>query len=286
MRSVSFSELCGNEIEDSMRPEIDRESCDVSRLSDNQLKFREDGVLILEKFIPDSLMDQYIKLRSRLPDLDGWTMPCPYLHYDEIKNIALYKPVMDVLQELIGYEMCLHLNLTGWISTERDWHQDMYLNPVAVGDHYAATWIALGDIHPDSGPFQFVRGSNRWPCIKQERVFDIMAEQRISQSDPLWPRKTQDWVAKACQDEIAKRGAIVESYLPERGDLLIWHSRLLHRGSKPKDRNLQRRALISHYSSVHHRPDFPKKTLYRNAGTKSEGYFYDHHMPLMGPQRV
>ena len=38
------------------------------------------------------------------------------------------------------------------------------------------------------------------------------------------------------------------------GDLLIWHGRLMHRGSAPTG-NRWRPALIAHYSGVNHRPD-------------------------------
>jgi len=41
--------------------------------------------------------------------------------------------------------------------------------------------------------------------------------------------------------------------------VLIWHGRLLHRGSRPTNPSLLRRALISHYSGINHRPDMPAR---------------------------
>ena len=52
--------------------------------------------------------------------------------------------------------MVLHLNLTGWISSERNWHQDDYLNSAEINGWYLAVWMALDDVSPNSGPFQFI----------------------------------------------------------------------------------------------------------------------------------
>lgn len=285
---VEFKDLCGEEWDEESKPFLDRDlsPVDEANLSDDQLNFRRDGILFKQGLIPNDLIDRYCKLREKLKDPGGWNMPCPYLHYDEIKDISLYSPMMKIMWKLIGHHMSLHLNLTGWVSTERNWHQDDYLNPEHVKSHYIAVWIALDDIHRDSGPFQFVRGSNWWPCIKQSKVFEIMKKQGIEPSDPLWPTKTQDWVAGACADEIWNRKAKVEAYLPKKGDVLFWHGRLVHRGSPPIRKGMQRKALICHYSSIDHRPDFPPPTLYRSKDGRSIGYYFDTKMPLEGPQRV
>ena len=45
------------------------------------------------------------------------------------RTLALDPPLMAKLKEVSGEDMMLHLCLTGWISTKREWHQDDYLNP-------------------------------------------------------------------------------------------------------------------------------------------------------------
>ncbi len=113
-----------------------------------------------------------------------------------------------MLRELIGKETMLHLNLTGWISTERDWHQDDDLNPGPVNSWYAAVWIALDTIDPASGPFEFIPGSHRWPLPRGEKVRAFMtAEERArSIADAgfdIWPKLTEP----AIEAEIRERGA-------------------------------------------------------------------------------
>ena len=47
-------------------------------------------------------------------------------------DLALHRPVTEMLEHLIGAPMGLNLTLTGWVSTSRAWHQDDYLNPSFV----------------------------------------------------------------------------------------------------------------------------------------------------------
>jgi ectoine hydroxylase-related dioxygenase (phytanoyl-CoA dioxygenase family) len=161
------------------------------------------------------------------------------------------------MRSLIGEQMMLHLCLTGWVSTERDWHQDDYLNPPFVNSWYAAVWMALGDIHPDSGPFEYVPGSHRWPLMRGDKIRARMPWRQATQ--PNWPAVSESFVVPAVEAEIERRGAIVRPFIAKRGDVLIWHGRLLHRGSKPKQPGMMRNSLICHYSGITHRKDKPTR---------------------------
>ena len=66
------------------------------------------------------------------------------------------------------------------------------------------------------------------------------------------------------------------TYLPKKGDVLLWHSRLIHRGSKANVPGMERRALIVHYSGINHRQDMPQAEPY------GDGYIF----PLHGNQPV
>jgi ectoine hydroxylase-related dioxygenase (phytanoyl-CoA dioxygenase family) len=184
----------------------------------------------------------------------GWPSPTPYLDVREMRDLALYPPLMSQMRELIGEPMVLHLCLTGWVSTERGWHQDDYLNPPFVNSWYAAVWMALDDIHPDSGPFEYVPGSHRWPLIRGDKVRAQMSSKEAK--SPIWPQTSETFVVPAIDAEIERRGAKARAFVAERGDVLIWHGRLMHRGSKPNKPGMLRRSLISHYTGVTHRRDF------------------------------
>lgn len=59
------------------------------------------------------------------------------------------------------------------------------------------------------------------------------------------------------EQEIKDRQAEVVTHLPERGAVLLWHGRLLHRGSPANVHGMRRKAAIAHYSGIYHRHDMP-----------------------------
>lgn len=264
--ALTWADL-GGASDDASAPLLDRASVDLSELTPEQHSWRRDGMLILPNFLPDALIERYCAVREKLNRPEGWRSTTPYLEIPEIQDLCLYPPLAQMLEHLIGSPMGLHLNLTGWVSSERDWHQDDYLNPVSVSGHYLAVWMALDRIGPESGPFQFVRGSHRWPLVRQDSVLKLLDHDG---SDDAWPSWSEALLAPFFESEILRRNAPVEEFLGERGDVLIWHARLLHRGSLATQPGARRKALISHYSAIDRRPDMGPATR-----RESGGYFFD-----------
>ena len=234
------------------------------------------GVRFLPGFMPDRLIDAYEEEWAEANGLQGieWLpehttvdgvglgriaarnvggyYETAYMRYPAMMAMCTHRPLAIALEQLMGEPAGVHLNLSGWVSTKRDFHQDGYLNPAHVGDFYAAVWIALGDIHPDSGPFQYVPGSHMWHTLTQEKVLRY-----VDGSNPEWPAHTETILTPLVLAEIKRREAEVVTYLPKRGDVLIWHPRLYHRGTVPNLPGAYRPALIAHYSGRNHRMDMP-----------------------------
>lgn len=239
-------------------------------------RWREQGYVIWQDFLPDDLMDAYARAYGEANlGPHGWPHVTPYMDCPELLDLCCYSALAAALREIVGEPMGVHLNLTGWVSTERNWHQDCYLNPPGVADHYAAVWMALEDIDPRSGPFEFVPGSHLWGEITRERALSFLEPHE--REDPNWPKTTERFLTEAVEAEIAERGAPVRRFLAERGDVLIWHSRLIHRGSPPEVPGMQRKALIAHYSGIGARPDMPP-ALQRASG----GFYFPirDHVPV------
>lgn len=250
-------------------PPLDRARVNERMLTPEQQAWRRDGVVILPRFIPDAVLDPYILRRSQLNEPGGWHTPAPYLHVPELRALALYPPLMHMLASLVGEEMLLHLNLTGWISTERNWHQDDYLNPPFVNSWYAAVWIALDTIDPRSGPFEYVPGSHRWGLLRGEKVRRFLSEEELARREgPLglnhWEIYSERFVVPAIEREITARGTAPVQFLGAKGDVLIWHGRLMHRGTAPAVAGLPRKSLIAHYSGLSHRPDMLERAQDQN----------------------
>ena len=74
----------------------------------------------------------------------------------------------------------------------------------------------------------------------------------------------EKFVVPAIEAEIAARGVAPQKFLASRGDVLVWHGRLMHRGSLATSQNFWRPALIAHYSGTKHRPDMKKRATDEN----------------------
>jgi hypothetical protein len=240
------------------------ERAPLEALPDMHQQWRRDGVLVFPKLLDDGILDEYTAERSKLPKdraqrsnfWAGWHYATPYMHCEALRVLALHPNIWHKINALIGEPMGLHLALTGFVSTERAWHQDTYLNPDYLWSYYLAVWIALDDVDPDSGPFEFVPGSHLWPALRRERLFRYMTP--ALQQNEAWPSATQNAVGEICEREIERRGARTARFIPKKGDVLVWHSNLMHRGSLPKNPALERRALICHYSAITRRFDMPR----------------------------
>ncbi len=259
-RSLTLEDISDDAPETDLPP-LDRREVDVAALHDDQRTWREQGFIIRRAFIPEDAIDAFCAVRAR----DGeWPGPCAYLHVPEIRDLCLHPPLMALLENLIGSPMGMHLNLTGWKSTERDWHQDDYLNPSFVNAHYLAAWFALEDIHPDCGVFEYVPGSHRWPSVRGDRVRRFLPHREAESA--MWPTHSERLLTPIVERRLEESGLTPLQFVPKKGDVLVWHGKLIHRGSRPIDSSLQRRAIITHYSAVDKRSDMPDVRKHSGGG--------------------
>lgn len=278
-KKVTFESLC-EEIPDEQKAWLDheritfRESLLDKALLQRQCDWAQGGYLILKDFIPRKLIDAYVARYEADNGKDspiGYKTGTPYMQVDEIKDLSLYAPLMEILNGLIGEPMGMSLNLCNWISTERNWHQDDYLNPPEVNGHYLACWFALDDVHPDSGVFEFVPGSHKWPVMRGEKVRELLEPHE--RNDPDWPRTAERFLDDVFEEKIRQHADATQLwYNAKKGDVLVWHSWLAHRGSKPKTPGLLRKSLITHYSGINHRPDMQKPLFWENG--ESKGHYF------------
>ncbi len=258
--SVPFEELAEHFPEDRV-PFLDRPDVDLDRLTPLQRHWYEKGYIILPGLVPQSDIDAYNALRRELNLGKGFFDTfTPYVEHEIIRKISLSPALHLAMTEILGQDMALHFILTAYHSTERGWHQDDYLNPDYVYSNYCAAWISLGEIDPESGPFEFIEGSHRWPCVRRHLVQQRMAEEfaqrdNASEGGGHWASYAEVFVNDAYVNEIERREVSISQFIAGPGDVLIWHGKLVHRGSAPNDSSLERPTMISHFSGATVRTD-------------------------------
>lgn len=266
MTTARFEDFC-EDVPDELLPPLDRKDPgDAIEMTPDAAFWRENGYLVLPKFLPTTLIDNYCKMfREAGVVPGGWPNPQPYIDNPVMRDICCYPPLLKKIEEVIPTPMAVNLALTGWVSTTRTWHQDDYLNPSYINGWYVAVWMALDDIDPDCGVFEYVPGSHRWPLMRGEK---IRAHLQPDQLSGAWPVHAETMVTPLFDARIAETGLPVKKFYAKKGDVLIWHARLAHRGSLPKVKGMLRPSLIAHYSSMTRRVEMP---LHRRH--KDQGYY-------------
>ena len=173
-------------------------------------------------------------------------------HHAVAEKHFLYPPVIDVLEALIGPDVLalqtmMFLNPPGMGG--QGWHQDAYYIP-SLPDTLIGAWMALDRADEENGCLWVIPGSHaepiyptpdRRPVLHTEESFDDLEDvENVSILD----------------DSINTLSRVVRKYpdpIPvvcEPGDVIFFHSHLLHRSYRNRTEDRFRRAFVSHYCNA------------------------------------
>lgn len=270
-RIPHFTEL-SEQYSDQNSIMLDQHDIKLKGISTDQQQWRDYGYVIKKNFIPHDLIDEYNLIRDKLNLGRGpFKDITPYLNHTVIRDICCSPELHYLMVDLLGEELGLHFILADYKSTERGWHQDDYLNPENTFARYAAVWMAMDDIDPEAGPFEFVPGSHKWPCMRNNKVKELVVPEVRNDGTHHWAVAAEYLVNKSVEGYIKEMGSEVHKFHAKKGDILVWHGKLMHRGSIPKDPAKTRPAMIAHYSNVRHRRDFSNEITRHGSG----GYYWE-----------
>lgn len=229
--------------------------------------YEKNGYVILKKAISDELIEKYETVwakhvsdrRDARGNLEGWGHDFDvYLDHPEIMDILCHDSIARTFVG-INKAVALHKNVTYFVSTEQGWHQDAAFTHREAGDNYQGAWVALEDVQPEAGPFEVVSGSHKWD-------YDLST---LYTNEPNTAGQIIEGVSSHdfFQNEIDKRGGEIVSFVGQKGDVMIWHGHLVHRGSMPENKNITRKSLIGHYCNMFANNDVKPedKARYENA---------------------
>ena len=121
-------------------------------------------------------------------------------------------------------------------------HRDPMYVVTTPPSHLLASWVALEDIAPESGPLAYVPKSHRLPWFEFEPG-TVVCGQKVSKERREefneWRRAT-----------LIEQGLETVAFTPQRGDAFIWHGSLLHGGIPVENRNLTRKSFVVHYCTA------------------------------------
>jgi phytanoyl-CoA hydroxylase len=126
-------------------------------------------------------------------------------------------------------------------------HRDSTVVPTPEFGRLVAAWIALEDITPESGPLAYVPGSQKfdfYPFRPGEYCYD---PSRHSGQDV-------EAAVNFYDEQLRQSGLPTHRFLARRGDVLVWHSALMHGGAPPLSPERTRKSLVIHYSTLRTQP--------------------------------
>lgn len=163
------------------------------------------------------------------------------IHYSDIMLKASADPeLMRIINLIMGKKMELFQSINFLTGSEQRTHSDSFHMSTFPYGNIIAGWIALEKTSEENGPLHYYVGSHKLPYVVNKDFGN--AGTRMFLGD----KQYSDY-----EDKIA---TIIEQYnferkilLAEPGDVLLWHSNLLHGGEPHRNKALTRKSLVTHY---------------------------------------
>jgi ectoine hydroxylase-related dioxygenase (phytanoyl-CoA dioxygenase family) len=167
--------------------------------------------------------------------------------FELAKRLFLHPQLHRYASLILGERAVATQSLYFEFGSQQALHRDSIVVPTPKFGELVAAWIALEDIDPQSGALAYVPGSQKIPFYEfapGEYMFD---GRRMGEQDVRAAMTFHD-------DECKRRGLQPKLFLARRGQVLFWHSALLHGGGPVGDDHLTRKSLVIHYSTLSHHP--------------------------------
>ena len=240
---------------------------------DEYVSYYRDGYLVVRGLASKADLDELKGFAEDLLHgrtlLDGMEPPPPDATLDQLyarftrihmlhrtqamaEKHLLHSRVLDVLEALIGPDVLalqtmLFLNPPG--RGGQGWHQDSYYI-TTFPDILIGTWMALDRADEDNGCLWVIPGSHTQPIyptpdrphtVHAEESFDDLHEvQNVSSMDPVANTLTR----------VAEQYPPAVPVIVEPGDVVFFHSHLLHRSFPNRTADRMRRAFVCHYTNA------------------------------------
>lgn len=238
-------------------------------------EWRENGIVIFEQVVPHDLIDRFVadfstilahphqhNVSIEIPGKQTHTKSVPvdeaataakfnhlHLHSGPAVELSLVREIVDFLGLVFGSPAAVIQSLTFKNGSQQPIHIDYpYVKVQEQLAFMAASWIPLEDVHLDAGPLAYYPGGHK-PEVSG--FFDwgngnILAEPHKS--------RTSMEFAQYLYERMHEAGVRPKTFLPRKGDVLIWHGNLPHEGLAIRDPSRSRMSYVTHYTSLEHFP--------------------------------
>jgi len=154
------------------------------------------------------------------------------------KNIAYNPIIQDIVHLLIGKEAPPMASINFYNGSGQSIHQDQAVFHSYPEGKLIGCWVALEDIHPESGPVTYYPKSHKEAMFYK---FDNYPQTNLRTFEVSQHDEYYNYIS-----DIASKYDKKE-FIAKKGQLLLWHAGLLHGGSEIKNQKLTRKSFVVHY---------------------------------------
>ncbi len=212
--------------------------------------FCERGYVIFEGLLPSTIAEEINA------DVDAIHREHAHLPLEELrekfKNAyhrsaatrrALVLPeVLERLDLILGKRALPHQTLNLPVSSQQAAHSDQILMTTHPIGFTIAAWFALETIDDECGPLMVYPGSHRLPYLSAHEV-GIPRGAAEAEVNRVYDENYYRMIA----ERLEQAGLEPVRFVPRQGDVLFWHSNLLHAAAPIERTGATRRSLIAHY---------------------------------------
>jgi ectoine hydroxylase-related dioxygenase (phytanoyl-CoA dioxygenase family) len=217
------------------------------------------GYVVFPKAVDEDVIDEFLSLFEAawdaVPSVTSlhWKqqlVPMERKYYDEVTKVCelhgyfarseeliFPPPVLRFLTQIYERPPVAFQTMTMRKGSQENLHIDTGPLTLTEPMSMAASWLALEDVQPLSGEFQFIPGSHRLP----EQL--NYGTDKAHHGDFVEYDKVLQRTLRLCEE----RGLKTETFMAKKGDVLIWHADLMHGGAPIQDMTRTRKSLVAHF---------------------------------------
>jgi ectoine hydroxylase len=241
--SSAWLDINDSSLEVEQKPGFFSFSADVQQ----QLKnWSSNGYLHIKNYFTAAQVDavneavQQLIHQKHLPVTHDNKVMFGYKYSAVIKDMMHDKDLIDLLSFILDKETLPFQTLNFIKGSGQRAHSDsIHMTTYPLG-YLIAAWIALEDIDADSGPLFYYPGSHKLPYLLNDDF------ENYSSALKLGNRQYSDY-EDLVEEIISKNSYEKKIFLPQKGDVLIWHANLIHGGMPVLNPALTRKSMVVHY---------------------------------------
>ena len=149
-----------------------------------------------------------------------------YKTHSACRRATILPAVLEWCDLILGKRALPFQTLSIPEGTQISAHSDQILMSTRPAGFLVVAWLALEDVQPDAGPLQLWRGSHRLPYVGPK---DLGITPGTSRAEATSLHDQHYY--KVIQQRIDEAGSELFTYLPKQGEVLLWHSDVIHRGA-------------------------------------------------------